>query len=202
MSFLATLFKGGLFGTRHDDRDTVRELWHRVVAIAREKEWYRTCGVADTLAGRFDLITLVLSLVMLRMEREEALIPPSVWLTELFVEDMDAQLREQGVGDGDDPVAEVGAALGEHHKPGAHKQGCPHRGGGSQPLRRGGGGQHAGGTGAAKVQTSCFGGPASGQPRTLPRRDVSPHNGAALSAPGHGACECARPRAERPAGSC
>lgn len=99
MSFLSNLFGGRLFGARQDDRDTVRELWHRVVAIAREKEWYRTCGVADTLAGRFDLITLVLSLVMLRMEREEALIPPSVWLTELFVEDMDGQLREQGVGD-------------------------------------------------------------------------------------------------------
>jgi len=99
MSFLTNLFGGRLFGARQDDRDTVRELWHRVVAIAREKEWYRTCGVADTLPGRFDLITLVLSLVMLRMEREEALIPPSVWLTELFVEDMDAQLREQGVGD-------------------------------------------------------------------------------------------------------
>lgn len=66
MSFLARLF-----GNRQDDRDAVRELWHRVVAIAREKEWYRTCGVADTLAGRFDLITMVLSLVMLRMEREE-----------------------------------------------------------------------------------------------------------------------------------
>lgn len=94
MSFLTRLF-----GTRRDDRDTVRELWHRIVAIAREKEWYRDCGVADTLAGRFDLITLVLSLVMLRMEREENLITPSVWLTEIFVEDMDGQLREQGVGD-------------------------------------------------------------------------------------------------------
>lgn len=94
MSFLAKLF-----GARQDDRDGVRELWHRVVAIAREKEWYRDCGVADTLAGRFDLITLILAIVMLRMEREPALIGPSAKLTELFVEDMDGQLREQGVGD-------------------------------------------------------------------------------------------------------
>jgi cytochrome b pre-mRNA-processing protein 3 len=99
MSFLARLFGSNGFGGRQNDRDTVRELWHRVVAIAREKAWYRDCGVADTLAGRFDLITMVLSLVMLRMEREENLITPSVWLTELFVEDMDGQLREQGVGD-------------------------------------------------------------------------------------------------------
>ena len=99
MSFLARLFGANVLGRRPDDRDSVRELWHRTVAIAREKEWYRDCGVADTLGGRFDMITLVLSLVMLRMEREEALITPSARLTELFVEDMDGQLREQGVGD-------------------------------------------------------------------------------------------------------
>jgi cytochrome b pre-mRNA-processing protein 3 len=99
MSFLARLLGTNVLGRRKDDRDSVRELWHRIVAIAREKEWYRDCGVADTLAGRFDMITLVLSLVMLRMEREEALITPSARLTELFVEDMDGQLREQGVGD-------------------------------------------------------------------------------------------------------
>ena len=85
-------------GAKRDDRDALRELWHRVVEIAREKEWYSDCGVADTLAGRFDMITLVLALVLLRMERETDLIPPSVRLTELFVEDMDGQMREQGVG--------------------------------------------------------------------------------------------------------
>jgi cytochrome b pre-mRNA-processing protein 3 len=94
MSLLARLL-----GQTRDDRDAARPLWHRVVEIAREKEWYATCGVADSVPGRFDMITLVLSLVLLRMEREEALIQPSVWLTELFVDDMDGQLRESGVGD-------------------------------------------------------------------------------------------------------
>ena len=94
MSLLARLF-----GPREDDRAIARPLWHRVVEIAREKEWYRDCGVADTVAGRFDAITLILSIVLLRMEREPELIPPSVRLTELFVEDMDGQLRESGVGD-------------------------------------------------------------------------------------------------------
>lgn len=84
---------------RPDPRLAVRPLWHRVVEIAREKEWYRDCGIADTIAGRFDAITLILSLVLLRMEREPALIDPSVRLTELFVEDMDGQLRQGGVGD-------------------------------------------------------------------------------------------------------
>jgi len=101
MSFFARLLRRWQHAKndlQRDDRAALRELWHRVVEIAREKEWYRDCGVADTLAGRFDMITLVLSLVLLRMERETELIAPSVRLTELFVEDMDGQMREQGVG--------------------------------------------------------------------------------------------------------
>lgn len=94
MSFLARLF-----GPGRDDRAAVRPLWHAVVAASRDKAWYAQYGIADTLPGRFDAITLVLSLVLLRMEREPALVEPSVRLTELFVDDMDGQLRESGVGD-------------------------------------------------------------------------------------------------------
>ncbi len=90
---------GKLFGQKDDDRAVARPLWHRTVEIAREKEWYRDCGVADTVAGRFDMITLILSIVMIRMERDAELVEPSVRLTELFVDDMDGQLRESGVGD-------------------------------------------------------------------------------------------------------
>ena len=86
-------------GRPADDRAPVRPLWHRVVEIAREKAWYAQCHVADTLPGRFDAVTMVLALVLLRMEKSEALIPPSVRLTELFVEDMDGQMRQAGVGD-------------------------------------------------------------------------------------------------------
>ena len=88
-----------LFGPRTDDRAEVRGLWHRVVEIAREKQWYADCGIADTVAGRFDTITLVLSAVLIRMEGDPALAQPLARLTELFVEDMDGQLRESGVGD-------------------------------------------------------------------------------------------------------
>lgn len=88
---------------RPDPRDAVRPLWHRVVEIAREKHWYAADGLADTVPGRFDAVTLVMALVMLRMERDkntnDALINPSVRLTELFVDDMDGQLRQSGVGD-------------------------------------------------------------------------------------------------------
>lgn len=87
------------FGSSRAGREPLRPLWQRIVEIAREPQWYSTCSVADTVSGRFDAITLVLSLVLLRMEKEPALIKPSVRLTEIFVEDMDGQLRQSGVGD-------------------------------------------------------------------------------------------------------
>lgn len=88
-----------LFGKRPDDRAPVRPLWHRIVELSRDRAWYTECGVADTVPGRFDAITLVLVAALLRMERENDLIGPSALLTELFVEDMDGQLRQSGVGD-------------------------------------------------------------------------------------------------------
>ena len=94
MSIFARLFRAST-----DPREALRPLWHKVVEISRQEHWYATDGVADTVAGRFDMITAVLSLVLIRMEREENLIQPSVWLTELFVEDMEGQLRQSGVND-------------------------------------------------------------------------------------------------------
>ena len=93
MSLIARLFG------RTDDRAPVRPLWHRVVEIAREPQWYARYGVADTVPGRFDAVTLVLALTILRMEREEELKVLAARLTELFVQDMDGQLRQSGVGD-------------------------------------------------------------------------------------------------------
>jgi cytochrome b pre-mRNA-processing protein 3 len=94
MSFLARLF-----GLKGDDRAPYRPLWHRTVELARDPRWYSEGGVADSVAGRFDAITLVLAAVLLRRERVPALVEPSVRVTELFVEEMDGQLRESGVGD-------------------------------------------------------------------------------------------------------
>lgn len=91
-------FLSRLLGTRPDPREALRPLWHRVVELAREPSYYADCGVADTVAGRFDLITAVLCTVMVRVEASE-MRAESALLAELFVEDMDGQLREFGVND-------------------------------------------------------------------------------------------------------
>ncbi|MEY4239257.1 MAG: hypothetical protein RL339_1858 [Pseudomonadota bacterium] len=88
-----------LFGKSVDEHAEVRPLWHAIVALARTPRWYSELGLADTVPGRFDAVALVMALVLLRMEREPELAARSILLTELFVTDMDAQLRETGLGD-------------------------------------------------------------------------------------------------------
>ena len=87
-----------LLGRKATETDTA-PLWHRVVEIAREPQWYAKGGVADTIPGRFDCISMVLALVLIRMERDEGLRPLTGRLTEHFVDDMDGQLRQNGIGD-------------------------------------------------------------------------------------------------------
>lgn len=91
-------FLSKLLGTAPDPRERLRPLWHRVVELAREPSFYTDCRVADTVAGRFDLITAILCTVMVRVEASD-MRAESALLAELFVEDMDGQLREFGVND-------------------------------------------------------------------------------------------------------
>ena len=73
-------------------------LYRRVVALAREPGWYQAGMVPDTVDGRFDCVALVLALVLLRLEREQAR-QFSADLTERFIADMDGSLRQMGIGD-------------------------------------------------------------------------------------------------------
>ena len=92
-------FFSRLFGRKPDLREQLRPLWFRVVEISRLPEYYAKSRVADTVEGRFDMVVTITALTMLRMEKSRALAPRTAALTELFVDDMDGQLRESGVGD-------------------------------------------------------------------------------------------------------
>ena len=67
---------------------------------ARLPHWYREGAVADTIDGRFAALATVVSLIILRLEREgqsgDAL---SVALTERFIAVMESEHRELGLGD-------------------------------------------------------------------------------------------------------
>jgi cytochrome b pre-mRNA-processing protein 3 len=75
-------------------------LYDAVVAEARRPAWYREGGVADSLDGRFAVLSSLAALAILRLENgDEDAVRHSVALTESFIADMDAQMREVGFGD-------------------------------------------------------------------------------------------------------
>ncbi|WP_299321729.1 ubiquinol-cytochrome C chaperone family protein [Parasphingopyxis sp.] len=81
-------------------RDTMVPLYRAIVTHGRDPQWYAQGGVPDTQDGRFDMIAAILSAVLLRLESEgETHASESALLAELFIEDMDGQLRELGIGD-------------------------------------------------------------------------------------------------------
>jgi len=87
---------GRLFGER---RDEALPLYNAVVTRGRAEHWYLAGAVPDTVDGRFDMIAAVLALVLVRLEHEPAAAALSAHLTERFVDDMDGQLRQMGIGD-------------------------------------------------------------------------------------------------------
>lgn len=83
-------------GTRTHEAEA---LYGAVVARAREPDWYLAGAVPDTVDGRFGMVATVLAFVLLRLEDEPAAATAVARLTERFVEDMDGQLRQIGIGD-------------------------------------------------------------------------------------------------------
>ena len=88
-----------LFKPDADLREARRPLWNAVIAAARAPHWYSDGQVPDTLDGRFDMISLVLALVLHRIDDDPDQAVAGVQLTELFVDDMDGQMRQIGFGD-------------------------------------------------------------------------------------------------------
>jgi cytochrome b pre-mRNA-processing protein 3 len=75
-------------------------LFETLTAEARLPHWYVAGEVPDTLDGRFAVLTAVTALALVRLECErEAGNSASVALTERFIEVMETEHRELGVGD-------------------------------------------------------------------------------------------------------
>lgn len=83
-----------------DQATSVRPLYDAIIARARDVQWFVDGEVADTIDGRFDMISAIFAVVMIRLEAlgDDAK-PVVTFLTEAFVTDMDGQLRELGFGD-------------------------------------------------------------------------------------------------------
>lgn len=76
------------------------DLFAAITAEARRPHWYREGAAPDTIDGRFAVLATVTALVLVRLEQfgDEGNVA-SVALTERFVEVMEAEHRELGLGD-------------------------------------------------------------------------------------------------------
>jgi cytochrome b pre-mRNA-processing protein 3 len=76
------------------------ELFDAVTRIARQPHWYVEGTVPDSLDGRFAVLATITALLLSRLEREgDAGNAISVALTERFIEVMESEHRELGLGD-------------------------------------------------------------------------------------------------------
>jgi cytochrome b pre-mRNA-processing protein 3 len=85
---------------RRSQARIIAALYGAVVAQARLAAFYADYGVPDTVEGRFDLIVLHLVLLLRRLGQETDLRRSlGQDLFDEFCRDLDANLREMGVGD-------------------------------------------------------------------------------------------------------
>ena len=75
------------------------DLFRWVAGRARQPHWYVEGGVPDTIDGRFAMLATISALVLVRLEHDERGAEPSVALAERFIEAMEAEHREMGLGD-------------------------------------------------------------------------------------------------------
>src|SRR3954452_9377438 len=80
-------------------RGTIEAIYGMIVAQAREPLFYRSMGVPDTVNGRFDLLLLHMWMVLHRLRQLDGGAGLCQALFDHFCADMDANLREMGVGD-------------------------------------------------------------------------------------------------------
>lgn len=93
MSFFSKIF------SRDNPNAQMQPLYNAIVREGRQLAWYEEAQVPDSLDGRFDMIAAIFSLVLIRLEKDQARGQELAWLTELFIRDMDGQLRQIGIGD-------------------------------------------------------------------------------------------------------
>ena len=78
--------------------DKARDVYDAIVIQARRTEFYAGLGVPDTVSGRFDMVALHVFLALRRVRGGgDAALAQAV--VEAMFDDMDASLRELGVGD-------------------------------------------------------------------------------------------------------
>lgn len=89
-----------LFRGLTTEKERGQPLFDAATTLARQPHWYVEGEVPDTLDGRFAVLSTIIGVLMARLERDGPqgdLV--SVALTERFIEVMESEHRELGLGD-------------------------------------------------------------------------------------------------------
>lgn len=84
---------------RKSDRKAAWDLYEHIRSQSRIPTYYTDYQVSDSLDGRFDILVLHLFLVLNRFDATEQEHPVLRCLSDRLIDDIDAALREMGVGD-------------------------------------------------------------------------------------------------------
>jgi len=79
--------------------EDAEKLLNAVTAASRQPRFFGPGKVPDTLEGRFELMTLMASLALVRLKSDPGLAPLSQTFTDQLFRFFDSGLREDGVGD-------------------------------------------------------------------------------------------------------
>jgi cytochrome b pre-mRNA-processing protein 3 len=89
-----------LFPRLTPERSRGAALFEALVGEARQSHWFVEGQVPDSIDGRFAVLATIVALAIVRLERGSELTrTAAVALTERFVEAMDAEHRQLGIGD-------------------------------------------------------------------------------------------------------
>ncbi|MBL1240586.1 MAG: ubiquinol-cytochrome C chaperone [OCS116 cluster bacterium] len=92
-------FLGIYFGRERQEKQRADALYNHLVAASRNPTLYGSSGAPDTANGRFELIILHIFLLFRRMQEDNQQVKSIKQKTfDCFLENMDVNLREIGVG--------------------------------------------------------------------------------------------------------
>ncbi len=94
------MFLNSYLNTNPDNKELIDGIYEKIVIISRNKTFYKTYSVPDTIDGRFDLLVLfsVITTFFLYHSGEKGKLLSQILFDKIFL-DLDLSLRELGAGD-------------------------------------------------------------------------------------------------------
>lgn len=87
------------FKTRRRNREIVEQAFDTLVEGSRSEILYTSCRIPDTVMGRFEALSIHVYLFLRRCREVDDLKPIAQDVVDRFITDIEASIRELGVGD-------------------------------------------------------------------------------------------------------